>query len=82
MMTFSSFPPQAAFTALISSRTLSYSLSFTQPMLMTMSISEAPFFTASSVSKHLVAVVLYPLGKPITVQMAIFPSTYSAALRT
>ena len=57
MMTFSSFPPQLAFTALISESSSSHFLSFTQPMLMTMSISSAPFFTASSVSKHFTAVV-------------------------
>ena len=57
MMTFSSLPPQAAFTALISASSSSHFLSFTQPMLMTMSISSAPFFTASSVSKHFTAVV-------------------------
>ena len=42
-----------------------------------MSISSAPFLTASSASKHLAAVVEYPFGKPITVHTGIFPSTYS-----
>jgi len=35
--------------------------------------------TASSASNAFTAAVLYPLGKPMTVQMGSFPSTYSAA---
>ena len=57
MMTFRSRPWQWAFTARISSSTRSYRPSFTQPMLMTMSISVAPLFTASVAWKHLEAVV-------------------------
>ena len=48
---------QAAFTALISSRTPSQSPALARPRLMTMSISSAPFFTASSASKQFTAVV-------------------------
>ena len=47
-----------------------------------MSISSAPLSTASDASKHLAFVVVYPLGKPITVQMGSFPATYSAAWAT
>ena len=57
MMTFSSLPLQASFTALISASRSSHFLSFTQPMLMTMSTSSAPFSTASAAMKHLAAVV-------------------------
>ena len=46
-----------------------------EPMVVTMSISEAPLAIASLVSKTFVAVVLYPFGKPITVQIGSFPST-------
>ena len=35
-----------------------------------------------TLGKHLAAVVSYPLGKPITVQMGSFPATYSAACLT
>ena len=49
---------------------------------MTMSTSSAPFSTASVAMKHLAAVVSYPLGKPITVQMGSLPATYSAACLT
>ena len=57
MMTFRSFPLQAAFTAAISSVIFSHRPSFAQPMLMTMSTSSAPFATASEAMKHLAAVV-------------------------
>ena len=57
MMTFKSFPLQAAFTAAISSVIFSHRPSFAQPMLMTMSTSSAPFATASEAMKHLAAVV-------------------------
>ena len=42
----------------------------------------APFFTASSVSKTFTAVVLYPFGNPITVQIGNLSPTYSLALFT
>ena len=58
MMTLRSFPPHAALMRTISSSSMSQHLSFTMPRLMTISISSAPFFTASSVSKTLAAVVL------------------------
>ena len=51
-------------------------------MLMTMSTSSAPFSTASEAMKHLAAVVSYPLGKPMTVQMGSRPAAYSAACFT
>ena len=57
MMTFRSFPLQAAFTAAISSVTASQSPALAQPMLMTMSTSSAPLSTASEAMKHLAAVV-------------------------
>ena len=41
--------------------------SFSIPILITISISAAPFCTASDVSNTLTAVVLYPFGNPITV---------------
>ena len=47
-----------------------------------MSISDAPLAIASFVSNTFVAVVLYPFGKPITVQIGSFPSTYSTACFT
>ena len=55
---------------------------FKNPMLITMSISDAPLVIASFVSDTFVAVVLYPFGNPITVQIGSFPSTYSAACFT
>ncbi len=58
IITLSRRPRQASFTALISWRRSSHLRSFTQPMLMTMSISSAPLSTASPASKHLAAVVL------------------------
>ena len=57
----------------------SYLLSFSIPIFITISISSAPFLTASAVSKHFTSVVLYPFGKPITVQILILPPTYSFA---
>ena len=57
MMTFRSFPLQAALMDLISSRSSSHFRSFTQPMLITMSTSSAPLSTASVAMKHLAAVV-------------------------
>ena len=78
MMTFKSFPLQAAFTAAISSVILSHRPSFAQPMLMTMSTSSAPFATASEAMKHLAAVV----SKPMTVQMGSLSPTYSFACFT
>ena len=57
MMTFRSLPWHAALTALISSNSASHFLSLTQPMLMTMSTSSAPFSTASDASKHFAFVV-------------------------
>ena len=75
MMTFRGRPRQAAFTPAISSASSFHFRSLTQPMLITMSISLAPFSTASLVSKILAAMVLYPLGKPMTVQIFRFPWT-------
>ncbi len=54
---------------LISSSTFLCFLSFKSPMLMTISISLAPSINACSVSFSLTDVLLYPLGKPITVQI-------------
>ena len=58
MMTFSGRPRQAALMPAISWAMSSHWRSFTMPLLMTMSISLAPFSTASFVSKILAAVVL------------------------
>ena len=69
MITFRICVPIACFISLISSVILSYLLSFTSPRFTTISISEAPFLTASSASKIFVSFVLYPKGNPITVQM-------------
>ena len=57
MITLSGLPAHAAFTALISASTSSSCPSLSMPMLMTMSISSAPFFTASAASNALTAVV-------------------------
>ena len=57
MITFSTSPPQAAFTALISESRSSQRPSLAQPMLITMSISFAPLATASLASNTLTAVV-------------------------
>ena len=81
-MTFSTLPAHAALTALISERISPYRFSFTHPRLTTISISSAPFFTASDVSKHLTAVVLYPFGNPMTVQTGSFPPVNSFASAT
>ena len=56
-MTFRIRPWQLSLMALISSSRASHFWSFTQPMLMTISISSAPLRMASSVSKTLTAVV-------------------------
>ena len=82
MMTFKIFPSHASWIWRISSSTSSYFLSFKKPILITISISDAPFTIASFVSNTFVAVVLYPFGNPITVQIGSFPSTYSAACFT
>ena len=58
MITFRILPLQAWWIWRISSSISSYFLSFSLPILMTISISEAPFATASCVSNTLVAVVL------------------------
>ena len=42
---------------------------------MTMSISSAPLRMASSVSNTLTSGVVYPLGKPTTVQIFRLPPT-------
>ena len=52
------FPSQAERTALISSATESQAASFTMARFTTMSISSAPFRTASAASKALAAVVM------------------------
>ena len=57
MMTLSGWPAQAALIALISASTSSSRPSLSMPMLMTMSTSSAPFFTASAASKTFTAVV-------------------------
>ena len=75
MITFNILSPHALFNNAISPLILSKCLSLTSPKLMTISISSAPFNIASFVSYSLTAVVLYPFGNPITVQIAIFPST-------
>ena len=79
MMTFSTRPAQASFTRRISSSTWEYRPSFTQPRFITMSISSTPSATAAAASKHLAAVVEYPLGKPMTVQMGSRPAANSTA---
>ena len=78
MITFKTLPAHAARIALISSKITSYFFSFRSPMLMTMSISSAPFCTASVVSNTFTSFVLYPFGKPITVQIATRPAAYAA----
>ena len=47
-----------------------------------MSISWAPLPTALEASAALMGAVLYPLGKPITVQMGTRPAAYWAACFT
>ena len=68
MMTFRILPRVASRTAAISLATSSQLPSLTMETLMTMSISSAPFSMAFFASKALTAEVLYPLGKPMTVQ--------------
>ena len=58
MMTFRSLPSVALRTAAISAATWSQAPSLTMERLMTMSISSAPFFTASAASKALAAEVM------------------------
>ena len=82
MMTFSTRSPQAALTAFTSSSTSGYFLSRSHPRLITMSISAAPFPMASLVSNTLAAVVVFPFGKPTTVQTGTLPPRYPAAWRT
>ena len=57
MITFKILPLHASWICLISSSTSSYLPSFKNPMLITISISSAPFAIASFVSKTFVAVV-------------------------
>ena len=74
-ITLSNLPSQASFILLISQKMSSHLPSLAHPILITISISAAPSLTACAASAHLISVVLYPLGKPITVQIAILPST-------
>ena len=57
IITLSVCPAQAALIALISASTSSSRPSLSMPMLMTMSTSSAPFFTASAASNTFVSVV-------------------------
>ena len=82
MMTFSTLSPTAALTAAMSLRTSSYCLFFSQPMLMTISTSDAPFSTAVLASKALLAVSIAPRGKPTTQQTGTRPAMYWAACLT
>ena len=82
IITFKSLPPHAAFICFISSRTSLYLPPLSQPIFMTISISSAPFSTASAVSAHFAAVVLYPHGKPMTVHIFSLSPTYSFARLT
>ena len=82
MITFKIRPLHVSWIRRISSSISSYFPSFKCPILMTISISEAPFAMASFVSKTFAALVLYPFGNPMTVQIGSFPSTYSAAAFT
>lgn len=81
-ITLSNLPSQASFILLISQKMSSHLPSLAHPILITISISAAPSLTACAASAHLISVVLYPLGKPITVQIAIctvigFPNGYN-----
>ena len=82
MITFSTLSPTAFFTAAISFFTSSYWPFFSQPMLMTISTSEAPFSMALAASKHLLSVSIAPRGKPTTQHTGILPCIYSAACFT
>ena len=82
MMTLSTLSPTAALTAAMSARTSSYCLFFSQPMLMTMSTSAAPFSTAVFASKALLLVSMAPSGKPTTQHTGTRPAMYSTAWRT
>ena len=68
MITLSTRVPMAALIARISSRTASVWPSFSQPTLITMSISSAPSATACVASKTLAAGAMAPSGKPTTAQ--------------
>jgi len=50
--------------------------------LTTISISSAPFQSASRVSKTFTAVVAYPFGKPMTVQIGSFRSVAPVSIRS
>ena len=82
MMTLRILPLQAFLMASISLRTFLSLPALSRPILMTISISSAPLAMASVVSNTLTAVVVLPLGKPMTVQIFILSPTYSFALRT
>ena len=68
MMTFRMRPLHTPLTRLISDSTRSNRPSFTSPRLTTISSSSAPSAIAAAASQALTSVLLYPLGKPITVQ--------------
>ena len=68
MMTFRMRPLHTPLTRLISDSTRSNRPSFTSPRLTTISSSSAPSSIAAAASQALTSVLLYPLGKPITVQ--------------
>ncbi|GAT38310.1 deoxyribose-phosphate aldolase [Listeria monocytogenes] len=61
------FPLAASTTARISRSTSSSSLSFSAPILITISTSFAPFWIASFTSNAFTSGVFAPSGKPITV---------------
>ena len=74
-MTLSTLPRHERRTAFMSSATSSQQPSLTMERFMTMSISSAPFATASAASKAFAAVDIYPFGKPMTVHIFILSPT-------
>ena len=67
-MTLTNLSPLASTTARMSDSTKSRLPDLRAPTLITISISSAPFWTASFVSKAFTAEVVAPKGKPTTVQ--------------
>lgn len=82
MMTLRMRPRLTSRTARISAATSSQQPSLTMARLMTMSTSSAPLRMASAASNALTAGVLYPFGKPMTVQMRRRSPTYFFAPAT
>ena len=81
MITFTNLSPLVSTTARISFSTKSYSFAFKRPILITISISSAPFSIASFVSNAFTRLVLAPRGNPITVQTFTSESFKASAAR-